>query len=43
MTFQRVRVKGRGDERGANGDGEDGNDIYEYEKRVEISWPLVCR
>ena len=26
-----------------NGDGEDGSEISEGGKRVEITWPLVCR
>ena len=36
-------IYGRSDEGGENGDGEEGSEILEGGKRVEIAWPIVCR
>ena len=40
LAFQ--GIYGCSDERGENGDGEEGSKISNGEK-VEIAWPLVCR
>ena len=31
------------DERGENGDGEEGSEVSRGLKRVETAWPLLCR
>ena len=41
LAFQ--RVNGGSNERTENGDGEDGSEISEGEKRMKTPCPLVCR
>ena len=36
-------IYGCSDDGGENRDGEDGNEISGRGKRVDITWPLICR